>query len=388
MQDSPRYGGTFEYDEQEAGFFVVSMRYSNTILPAVILIPGLWIFFILHVFLWSNHRYEFIPGFAEMVRPGGQLYVEPGSMKVIGGITVFFEVFYTSQCYTRYFKMGNSVNNIFQTAHKILLEQNTLLNKAGPQYTRLVARWLRACLLMFLKELKHAKLPQSAWNEAVGYGVLQRQEVSSLADLDMMTRNNRLVQWMMRVTLAAYEVDSKGPPILMALMNRQVMFRDELNGLLQTYRMPVPFVYYHLLNAMICINCALWAVSMSATQSVFGPFVFLVSCLLYVGMLEVAKAMSNPFGDDDVDFPLELWYDKFIEAHRTLLLDYDIPMSQFDAAMKKELETSPSQAQMYLGSVIGNRAPSDDASKKEDLDAQNAGYALLETEASRPSTTA
>lgn len=360
--------GNFAYDESEAGFFVVSMRYSNTVLPAVVTIPGFWIFLLVHLFLWSNHRYEFVPNLADLVSQGGALYIDPGHIKIIGGITVFFEVFYTNQCYTRYFHMNTTVNDIFQTAHKIVLEQNTLLHKAGPQYTRLVARLVRAALLLFFKELKHGPLQQSTWDEAVQHGLLRLEETTALEGLEMSARNNRLSHWMMRVTLAAYEVDGKGPPVLMALMNRLILLRDAMNELLQTHRMPVPFVYYHLLNAMICINCALWAVCMSAFESIFGPFIFLLASLLYIGMLEVAKAMSNPFGDDDVDFPLDFWYDKFIEAHGQALMDYETPSNAFAAALKQELE-SP-QENMLLGCLISTKG-SDAAGGKED------GYELL-----------
>lgn len=361
--------GNFAYDESEAGFFIVSMRYTNTVLPSVVTIPGFWIFFMMHLFLWSNHRYEFIPSFAELVAEGGSLYIDPGHIKVIGGITVFFEVFYTNQCYTRYFHMCTTVNDIFQTAHKILLEQNTLLNKAGPQYTRLVARLVRAAVLLFFKELKTGALHQNDWDEAVQHGLLRREEATALAGLGMPARNNRLAHWMMRVTLAAYEVDGKGPPVLMALMNRLILLRDDMNMLLQTHRMPVPFVYYHLLNSMICINCALWAVCMSAFESIFAPFIFLLASFLYIGMLEVAKAMSNPFGDDEVDFPLDFWYDKFIEAHKQALSDYETPPDAFAAALKQELE-SP-QENMSLGYLIGSKG-SDVAGGEQDT-----GYELL-----------
>eukprot|EP00930_Biecheleria_cincta_P054060 TRINITY_DN3995_c0_g1_i5.p1 TRINITY_DN3995_c0_g1~~TRINITY_DN3995_c0_g1_i5.p1 ORF type:complete len:384 (+),score=60.16 TRINITY_DN3995_c0_g1_i5:1349-2500(+) len=366
MSQRPRHkrSGNFDYDSQEAGFFVVSMRYTNTVLPAVSKIPGFWIFFLVHLFLWSNHRYEFIPNFAEMVKEGGPLFIDLGHLKIIGGITVFFEVFYTNQCYSRYFRMANTVNDIFQTAHKITLEQSTLLNKAGPQYSRLVARWIRAVLLLFFTELKHGPLQQSTWDEAVLHGLLRRDEVTALIGLGMPARNNRIAHWMMRVTLSAYEADGKGPPVLMALMNRLIVLRDDMNMLLQTHRTPVPFVYYHLLNSMICINCALWAFCMSAIQSVFGPFIFLLASLLYIGMLEVAKAMSDPFGDDDVDFPLEVWYDKFIEGQREALSDYETPPTLFDEALKQEL-ASP-QKNMFLGSIIGSG--SDGASGKQDAE--------------------
>lgn len=357
--------GNFSYDASEAGFFVVSLKYTHTVLPSVFKIPGFWMFLILHLFLWSNHKYAFIPGIADMLSEGGALFVDPGHIKVIGGITVFFEVFYTNQCYSRYFHMNTVVNEIFQTAHKIVLEQSTLLHKAGPQYTRLVGRLVRAAVLLFFKELKQGHLEQSAWDEAVQHGLLRRDETTALEGLEMSARNNRLAHWMMRVTLAAYEVDGKGPPVLMALMNRLVMLRDDMNTLLQTHRMPVPFVYYHLLNSMICINCALWAVCMSAFESVFGPFIFLLASLLYIGMLEVAKAMSNPFGDDDVDFPLEIWYDKFIEAHVQALLDYETPPDAFAAALKQELERP--QEDMLLGCLISTKS-SDAASGKKDTE--------------------
>jgi len=53
-----------------------------------------------------------------------------------------------------------------------------------------------------------------------------------------------------------------------------------------------------------------------------GPIIFLFALFIFIGMLELAKMFSDPFGDDEVDFPIHMWLDKFIE-NQLAFLEYD-----------------------------------------------------------------
>jgi len=69
----------------------------------------------------------------------------------------------------------------------------------------------------------------------------------------------------------------------------------------------VPYPYFHLLNLMLCVNIFLWAVFLGVDPSIWSPLVFFSATFIFMSLMELAVLMSNPFGDDDVDFPLEEW---------------------------------------------------------------------------------
>merc|ERR1712232_1019847 len=84
-------------------------------------------------------------------------------------------------------------------------------------------------------------------------------------------------------------------------------------------RLPIPFQYFHLLNLMIVINLILWAYAVGITVSTLSAFAYFVATLTFMGMMELAKVLSNPFGDDDTDFPLNKWVSQVIEDAIVLL---------------------------------------------------------------------
>uniref|UniRef100_A0A7S4NME3 Bestrophin homolog n=1 Tax=Prymnesium polylepis TaxID=72548 RepID=A0A7S4NME3_9EUKA len=71
--------------------------------------------------------------------------------------------------------------------------------------------------------------------------------------------------------------------------------------------MPVPLPYFHALNLLQNINYGLYTYALLEFESNLTPVVLWVMVVVTVGMREVATALSNPFGDDDVDFPVNKW---------------------------------------------------------------------------------
>lgn len=71
--------------------------------------------------------------------------------------------------------------------------------------------------------------------------------------------------------------------------------------------LPIPFQYFHLLSMMIIINLGLWAFAMGLTASWFAPVVYVFCSGTFIGMLQLASQLSDPFGNDAVDFDLHGW---------------------------------------------------------------------------------
>merc|ERR1719401_3329686 len=91
------------------------------------------------------------------------------------------------------------------------------------------------------------------------------------------------------------------------MVDRLVQVRDQQQQIRDTLKLPMPFQYFHLLNMMVVVNLLLWAYGMGITRSYFTPVGFFFSELIFCGMMELAGQMSDPFGKDEVDFPLHHW---------------------------------------------------------------------------------
>merc|ERR1711908_242182 len=72
-------------------------------------------------------------------------------------------------------------------------------------------------------------------------------------------------------------------------------------------RFPVAFQYFHLLNLMVVVNISLAAYGLALTDSACSPISFFFAALIFMGMMELAAELVDPYGDDDIDFPMRHW---------------------------------------------------------------------------------
>jgi len=112
-----------------------------------------------------------------------------------------------------------------------------------------------------------------------------------------------LCTWSMQVIVAA---DLKGPALgaaqgaVLSMKTAAYALRNELG-------MPVPMPYFHSLTMLQNINFALYSYALCTFESYLTPVILFTVVLITVGMREVAVALSNPYGTDDVDFPVNKW---------------------------------------------------------------------------------
>ena len=72
-------------------------------------------------------------------------------------------------------------------------------------------------------------------------------------------------------------------------------------------RLPIPLPYFHTLVVLQNVCFAIMSWSLLSFVSFLTPIVFFFAVLVTVGLREVAVALSDPFGKDDVDFPVDKW---------------------------------------------------------------------------------
>merc|ERR1711933_566057 len=64
---------------------------------------------------------------------------------------------------------------------------------------------------------------------------------------------------------------------------------------------------------MIVLNLLLWAYVLGVSDSPFPTPVFVFASLIFIGMMELASQLANPFGNDEVDFPVNPLLEDLLE---------------------------------------------------------------------------
>merc|ERR1719305_1399221 len=79
------------------------------------------------------------------------------------------------------------------------------------------------------------------------------------------------------------------------------------DDVVELMELPMPFQYFHIMNLMMMLNLTLWAYSLALEDSYFASLIFLFVQLVFQGIRELSVALSDPYGDDEADFPLDDW---------------------------------------------------------------------------------
>merc|ERR1711959_295750 len=92
------------------------------------------------------------------------------------------------------------------------------------------------------------------------------------------------------------------------------------------------------MSLMLMVTLTLWAYGFGIWPSHLASVMYVFVLLLFLGFRELAGAFSNPFGDDDVDFPTSGWLNKqLLEMHYIMDTDHDsLSIKSYREQAKKE----------------------------------------------------
>merc|ERR1712224_150466 len=100
----------------------------------------------------------------------------------------------------------------------------------------------------------------------------------------------------------------------------------------ETLDLPMPFQYFHIMNLMLMLNLLLWAYSLGCQDSYFAPIIYMFVQMMFQGVRKLSTALSDPFGDDEVDFPVNDWMQTMYVRMAGILEDrFDIRDIDLDA---------------------------------------------------------
>lgn len=305
----------FQYN-YHAPLVWTALHLSSSVVPAVFSRPTFWLFFLMHICVYVAYGQGYL---ADAGQEGSPLSLNWRAVQVITSMTTFFEVFYTNHVYARYERLFFLSRSILGQLNNFVFDLRVFAH--GQQdLVRLATRYFASGVFLFFAEVGQEAVSDEAVANLIRTGLMTEEELLELnSTFTARERSVVVMHWSGRVLREALLCAKAPNNVLKAAIDRLIQTRDQQQQIRDTLKFPIPFPYFHLLNAMVVVNLLLWAYGMGLTRSYFAPLGFFFAELIFCGMVELAGQLSDPFGNDAVDFPLTSWLATSFEDTRVLL---------------------------------------------------------------------
>lgn len=311
------------YDAGADGYFSVSVRCGVAVLPHVFARKEFWLFMFFHACVGYAYRTDRIP---DALTEHSTWSISWNDMGVISALTTFFEVFYAGQSYGRFCHQYEKIKALLATVCDFSFEATCHITHAAPEHVRLATRYFVASVVLFFREVQHHSQSEEM-EELTSSDLILEHEVAWLEGYSAKQRSILMLHWSAKITRDGFVLfeksfeDPKRIPknAMVDALGNLSKARDLMQDIIDTVRLPLPFQYFHLLNMMIVVNLMLWGYGMALTHSIFGPIVYFMAATIFMGMMELSAQLSDPFGTDASDFPLDEWLDDLIRQVHTVV---------------------------------------------------------------------
>mmetsp|Transcript_59784 Transcript_59784/g.140874 ORF Transcript_59784/g.140874 Transcript_59784/m.140874 type:complete len:551 (+) Transcript_59784:204-1856(+) len=316
----------------------------GTVIELVFTKPIFWILCSLHYMLWflkefhhcreNGVKVESTSTCTSAYKVFHDYPLRLGDIDMLSALVTFFVVFYNGSCFTKYNVMYNNVIAIQGKIHNVGLYLRAYYTKSSTRWN--VIRYLLASHFLFYYSLRrrYKDWGSSQYSEDPGTeaefcnSVLLKKGVLIQPEYDTLLRykgskHKLLYSWsviaMKRIMQAAPPKGEKGNPMLntefeqtalMTNLKKEIIgMRQSIGTIDNSMLFPIPFQYYHIVNVTLVVFLHLLAYGFlfmaDKLGSVFSLVAYPLVAFVLMGLLEVANAMSDPFGTDACDFNQE-----------------------------------------------------------------------------------
>lgn len=381
----------YNADVEKWTFF---LRWKHTVLPMVAKDPVFWLLMGVHMYILQKQK--------ALIEEGSSLpALDWKASSMLWSLLTFFVVFYGGHCYARFYTFYGACTGLGG-----VLGEFAYLIRSHFDASPALVKWNMLRLMLGGMEIQLASLggtdsggskglSDSEWDRIHKHGFLSRSEIASLQKYKGSKPFLPAVWALTEVRCALKAKLSKTPPsapskavpalpespldsskspgkkaaaaaesdaeatllmtpAAMAVLNdfeqAVLKFKSNCGQATNLLKMPVPFAYFHVLKLLLIISLVLTSyalVELEHAQVLMSMIVFTIITVIMIGLQAVAVAMSDPFGDDDIDFDLEAFLkgaydnavalitDQRVALHNTLPADMDsnFPLADTQAAV-------------------------------------------------------
>eukprot|EP00747_Dinoflagellata_sp_TGD_P180935 gnl/TRDRNA2_/TRDRNA2_34216_c0_seq1.p1 gnl/TRDRNA2_/TRDRNA2_34216_c0~~gnl/TRDRNA2_/TRDRNA2_34216_c0_seq1.p1 ORF type:complete len:426 (+),score=53.68 gnl/TRDRNA2_/TRDRNA2_34216_c0_seq1:115-1392(+) len=301
-----------------ADYFSTAVRMTGTVVPHVLGRWGFWLFFAIHILVGCLYRSGILIG-AEHKKT--VLYISWSDMAVVSGITTFSVLFYSNHTFDRYMEIYKVTREMLAHLYEFVYWQALLIGPVSKPHMRVATRFFVCSIFLFFFETS-GEISEREWNELLRLELLKPDEKEYLDHFTNQQRRTLLLHWSGKLTRSGFILNKRAPANgLSSMLGLLLKARETQQEVLDLLRLPMPFAYFQLLNIMIVVNLLLWAYGMGISDSMFAPFIYFFSALTFMGIMELASQLADPFGNDAVDFDQNGWMAEVLN-NSAVVLEY------------------------------------------------------------------
>mmetsp|Transcript_2648 Transcript_2648/g.6855 ORF Transcript_2648/g.6855 Transcript_2648/m.6855 type:complete len:576 (-) Transcript_2648:50-1777(-) len=230
---------------------------------------------------------------------------------------IFMIIFYNGQCYERYLEFYQHVMNCLHSGVFFVHELCVTFHYAEVEKHRIAAtRFIMAAVFIFYMNVTGGMPGRNEWNEVITKGLLLPGEVRLLQEYPGGRVTLILTSWALRAVQAALIKDCFWQPNSQHIAHVHNRLNEHVHRLVTSCNrisyllaLPIPFPYFHLLNIVLNCNFFILAGALATFRMYSSIVAYAFALLIFMGIREVSNSLADPFGVDDVDFPVEQFLD-------------------------------------------------------------------------------
>lgn len=330
-----------------------TFKFAHTVLPLCLARAEFWIILAINVILCYGFWMESFPDvvFTKF------FHIPQKLMDILTSLLVFFIVFYTNHSFVRY-------NYFYEQCREMLFSYQEFTSTLkcrldSHRHRRKALEYALANAYVFFCTASYGEVRDGDWARLLKNGLLTKAEVEHVRNFSG-EKGFLILQWALDIISEGLELKQSRLKRFMGniyeIRGKQIKLRDMILN-------PVPFQYFHIMNFMLSVNLLLWSYSIACTRTLFGPIIFMIIELIFMGMRELSTQMADPFGDDDVDFDTGSWMHELVVNTTNLLED------KFEISVLHTLPIDPTLVHsntMGVGAGGGGGGDGDSDEESED----------------------
>lgn len=309
------YHQSTQYDHHAVGLST-ALRFKRTVFRTLIYSTDFRAFIFLHFVIRIAYFFRIIPEDANEEDSIWHISWKP--LRIIAAMTAFFLVFFTMENYSGYRAMHNDTQKLLRKVIGLAFLIQLYMGQAAKQHMCLGCRYLLGSLILFYEQLQYKQENNAPPRGYLTEHVLSDEEREYLASFDIGHRPILLMQWTQDIIVEGFRIaksathhDDSVVPLannaLKHMLDKTFRCIDLQNLVMSNRILPVPFQYFHLLNLMLFVNIVLWAYILAISNSWVASLVFITCFPIFMAAENMAIQLQDPFGHDEVDFPIEYW---------------------------------------------------------------------------------
>jgi len=311
---------TIAYNAGDMNELNVLFKWRGTIMPMVLGRPVIWLLMTLHCGLLYVH----------LKRPDMALPELPWDcVAVPQALLTFFVVFYSGNCYSRYYTLYSKCTGVAGTVmcwvgllrvYCIGASQETLWNLSRHVIASVYVHYFG---LGGDASAGGKRVTDGEWSIVMARKMLSEEERRVVASYQGF-KPFLLQEWAIQTIneyLASPDTKKAAGAKIDLFHKEALALRGHCSEMVNMLAQPVPFPYFHAITFMLSINLVIVAYALIFYESIMTVPVFFIVCLILQGLKECAVALSDPFGGDAVDFEVDIFLANILANSKALISD-------------------------------------------------------------------